>query len=60
MKTLEEENEMKVGDIVVNKKTNESYKVLFVGSDSVVVENVNILNKTIFWMKQFKSDFEVK
>lgn len=48
---------MKVGDVVINNKTNESYKVLFVGSDSVVVENANTLNKTIFWMKQFKLDF---
>ena len=51
---------MKVGDLVRNVKTDSEYKVLFIGVDSVVVENVATKKQTIYWMKSFKKTFVQK
>lgn len=51
---------MKVGDFVKRRIDGKEYKVLFIGVDSVVVENVETKRQTIYWMRSFKKTFEVK
>ncbi len=51
---------MKVGDLVKRCIDEREYKVLFIGVDSVVVENIETKKQTIYWMRSFKKTFEVK
>ena len=51
---------MKVGDFVKKCIDEKEYRVLFVGVDSVVVENVETKRQTVYWMKSFKKTFVTK
>lgn len=51
---------MKVGDLVKSVKVDGEFKILFIGQDSVVVENIEDKKQTIYWMRSFKKTFEVK
>ena len=51
---------MKVGDLVKSVKADGEFKILFIGKDSVVVENIEDKKQTIYWMRSFKKTFEVK
>ena len=51
---------MKVGDLVKSVKADGEFKILFIGQDSVVVENIEDKKQTIYWMRSFKKDIRSK